>query len=172
MTRRRSVLGGERVVELEFDLLRLVFFFAAFAALVAGAFFAGRWSTGGQAVAAAPARATHSEASEGSFAPGSGSLFDEAGGATPRELGRQITEEISLGGGFEIDLGTVRSRAQAERIRALAEKEGVRALIVGAGRGVYRVAGGPFTRRAEAEQAARTLAKVLGRNVPVSGDGH
>ncbi len=162
-----------RIVEWEFDLPRMVVLGGAIIILLVAAFFAGRMSAERQVRSVAPGvRQAASVATEGRFAAGRGSIFDEAdGGGAPRSLGRQVTAETSLGGAFEVDLGTAASRAAADSLRREASKAGLPAMVVGAGGGSYRVVAGPFTTRLEARKAADRLAKILKRDLTVVDEG-
>lgn len=162
--------GGRREVELEFDLPRLLLLGAVAVLALGAAFFAGRLSVD---EAPTPTRAFPSESGPEDAARQreelgeGGGLFDRADESIQREPGRQVTEERSLGGRYEVDLGRASGRQEAERLRAAAEKQGVPAMILGAPGGGYRVAGGPFAERSQADRAARRLSSALGREVAV-----
>ncbi len=95
-------------------------------------------------------------------------IFDRAGGgAAPPAPVRQVTREGALAGAFELDLGSAKTRQDAERIAALSRSIGVAASVVGQPDGSYRVAGGPFKTEAEARRQASKLAALLGRDVRV-----
>jgi cell division septation protein DedD len=162
--------GGRREIEFELDLPRLLLVVVVAAVALTGAFFAGRLSVEAPEAPAAvltpgsdpgDAEREREELGEG------GGLFDRADDSIQREPGRQVTEERSLGGRFEVDLGRVAGRREAENLRAAAEKQGVPAMVLGAPGGGYRVAGGPFAEREQAERAARRLSSALGREAAV-----
>lgn len=95
-------------------------------------------------------------------------IFDREGtaGAAPAP-GRQVTGSGAVAGQFELDLGAAPTRADAERIAALARSTGVQAGAVRQASGAYRVVAGPFKSEAEARQHASRLSAMLKRDVRV-----
>lgn len=159
-----------RVVELELDPPRLLALGLVVVAVLAGAFWIGRATGGGEATRPSgpeQARAKTAPTDAGDVSD-TATIFDRAGGEDAvRELGRQVTGELTLGGRFELDLGVVDSRAAAERLKSASAAANVPAVVVGAGDGRFRVAAGPFSSRRQAEQAAGRLREELGREVAV-----
>ena len=163
---------GQKEIEFEFDLPRILLLGVVALLALAAAFFAGRLSVD---EAPASARSAGFEsgveredaAREREELGEGGGLFDRADESIQREPGRQVTEERSLGGRYEIELGRVAGRQEAERLRAEAEKLGIPAMVLSAPGGGYRVAGGPFAEKAAAERAAGRLSRALGREAAV-----
>lgn len=161
-----------RVVELELDPPRLTAVLVAACVLLVAAFWFGRYTAGGPHSGDAAGRPPVGQeetvpVTEEDIA-GTETIFDRAGeGGAVRELGRQVTGELSLGGRFEIDLGVVSGRAEAERVKAAANGAGVPAVVVGAEGGRLRVAAGPFASRRQAEEAAAALRRELERGVEI-----
>ena len=167
----RTEGGGQREVEFELDLPRMILLAVVALVALAGAFFAGRMSVSvddAPARVAFPSEGGPSDAARESEELGEGAgLFDRADDEIQREPGRQVTEERSLGGRWDVDLGRVAGRRDAERLRAAAEKLGVPAMVLSASGGGYRVAAGPFAEKSAAESAARRLRGELGRETSV-----
>jgi hypothetical protein len=164
-------VASRRVVELELDPPRLLALALAVVAALAGAFWIGRATGGGAAPAREPRAAAErgvTEATEAGDVSETETIFDRAGdGGAVRELGRQVTGELALGGRFELDLGVVDTRNEAERLRSEAARLDVPAVVVGAPGGKFRVAAGPFSTRSQAEQAAGRLRDELTREVAI-----
>ncbi len=162
--------SGRREIEFEFDLPRLLLLAVVGVLALGAAFFAGRLSVD-EAPSSRPAFSSESgpadAARESEELGEGGGLFDRTDAAIQREPGRQVTEERSLGGRYEVDLGLVTGRRDADRLRASAEKQGVPAMVLGAPGGGYRVAAGPFAEKGAAEAAARRLRDALGREARV-----
>lgn len=162
-----------RTIEFELDLPRLAFACALVLVLLTGVFLLGRTTAparGGAGVAAEPVvlGAPGGASAEVEDVGSSAGLFDRVGeqGAV-REQGRQVTAESSIAGGWEVGLGTVASRREAEKLRGIAEGLGLGAAMASAPGGGFRVAAGPFATREEADSAARALERALGRGVAV-----
>jgi hypothetical protein len=159
-----------REIEVELDLPRLILLGVILAVTISLAFLAGR-ATVPDAPSAARAESAGGgptdSASSYEDVGGGKSLFDRTDDTVERELGRQVTPETSLGGGFEVDLGRTRGRAGAERLRRQAGELGVPTAIARDVGGRYRVAAGPFSTREDAREAAQRLARELGRDTTV-----
>jgi cell division protein FtsN len=164
-------VASRRVVELELDPPRLLVLALALVAVLAGAFWIGRATGGGAGPEREPRAAAEPEATEATDAGDvseTETIFDRAGdGGAVRELGRQVTGELALGGRFELDLGMADTRNEAERLRSEAARLDVPAVVVGAPGGKFRVAAGPFSTRSQAEQAAGRLREELAREVVI-----
>lgn len=162
-----------RSYEFELDFARLLMLGGLLVLVVGAAFWVGRATAPAGAVSGSggwtkPAAA--SPVTEETL--GEGSIFDRTGGsASQRETGRQVIDEPSRGGGFELELGRTSGREEAERLRAEAKAVGVPVMVVGADEGGYRVVGGPYRNREQAVKDAKKLGKRLGRKVPVSASG-
>jgi cell division protein FtsN len=159
------------VFEIELDPPRLLVLGLVVVAALVGAFWVGRATTEGEA-AEPRARAAQSRSEAEPTMAGdvseSETIFDRAGeGGAVRELGRQVTGELALGGRYELDLGVAETRKAAERLKAAASAQDIPAVVVGAPDGRFRVAAGPFSSRRQAQQAARRLGQELGREVTV-----
>lgn len=149
----------------EFELSgRTLAALAGILVLVAGAGF---WALrGGGDRAGEPGGTTPGAGPTLETLPREGALFDRTGeGAPARDASRQVTHETATAGRFELDLGRAATREDAERIAGLATTAGVRAAIVLAPQGGYRVAAGPFATEDEARKTAATLARILGQDV-------
>jgi len=155
-----------RIVEIEFDGIRLLLLAAVAGVLLAGAFWLGRWT------APAEPRGTGGATAAGASAPGPGApvvepveqgetVFDRAGATAEREPGRQVTGERTLGR-FLLDCGVRDTRAAAERVRAALEQAGLPADVIRGADGRYRTLCGPFSTRDAAGRAARRAGGVLG----------
>lgn len=130
-----------------------------------GAFFAGR-ATGPSRTSSAllpePASEEDAEAITEDLDENV-SLFDRVDEQIEREPGRQVTEETALAGSFEVEIGTSRGRAGAERMRSQAAEAGAPTMIARTDDGSYRVVAGPFSSRRAAQDAARRIQKETGR---------
>ena len=166
MPRRAECGEGGRTVEFEFRLGHLVGLLVLVAALVLS--FALYWRAERRRPAAPPA----APAAVAPKSPGpvedvgaQGNVFDR-GGAESLDRSRQVTREAG-GSGLELDLGDYTLRDAAERVRAAAKSAGFEAnvVIVPGTTARFRVVAGPFANRAEADRAAGTLGRILGRPV-------
>ena len=160
-----------RVLEIELDPPRLLVLLLVVLAALSAAFWVGRATTGDAAPegrSRAAVTQAESEPTSAGDVSESETIFDRAGeGGAVRELGRQVTGELALGGRYELDLGVVDTRQAAERLKAAASGQDVPAVVVGAPDGRFRVAAGPFSSRGQAEEAARQLRRELDRDVVV-----
>jgi hypothetical protein len=96
--------------------------------------------------------------------PQQGAIFDRTGpGAAERDLAAQVTPEASVGARFELDLGTVPTRSEAERIKAGAAAAGITVQLAADAAGRYVLAAGPFRAEDDARRPAQRLTPVLGR---------
>jgi cell division protein FtsN len=157
-----------REIELELDLPRLVILAVVAVVVVGGAFLLGRGTApeaparGTTIAAPSDAEPTYEDIEE------SEGVFDRVGAGIEREPGRQVTQEPSIGGRFELDLGTLPDRRAAERLRAQASELGVPTLVArDAASGRYRVVAGPFSSRGSATRSAERLRRELGRAIEV-----
>ncbi|GEM_PF-5946285 len=165
---------SRRPVEIDLDAPRLALVAAGLALLFLAGFWIGRATAPRDAAVPAPAAAPAVPGAAGAEEDiaAARNIFDETGaGAAVRDPRLQATEEPSLRGSFELDLGSWKSRGDAEAVVRRARGAGVPALVAGAPGGGYRVVGGPFADRAGAEAAARKLSRLLGRPVRVRGRG-
>ncbi len=159
-------------LEIDLDAPRLAALLAALVLLFLAGFWTGRVTAprnpaGGPPVAGrAPAPGAEEDVAA------ERNVFDEVGpGGAVRDPRLQAVDEPTLRGRVELDLGTWRSRGEAEAVVRRARSAGVPALVAGVPGGGYRVVGGPFPDRDAAEGAARRLARILGRPVRVRGRG-
>jgi hypothetical protein len=159
------------VLEIELDPPRLLVLLLVALAALAAAFWVGRATIDGAAPegrSRAAAAESESEPTPAGDVSETETIFDRAGeGGAVRELGRQVTGELALGGRYELDLGVVDDRQAAERLRAAASGADVPAVVVGAPDGRFRVAAGPFSSRGQAQEAASRLRRELDRDVTV-----
>ncbi len=169
--RDKGGMPRRREVDVELDLPRMAGVLGLLIVLVAGAFMLGRLTAPGDGSedAGAVSRGPAAPVEESELGDEE-SIFDRAGeGGSPRSTGRQVTSETSRRGAFELDLGHYASRKDADAMRERVRALGMTVSVTGAAGGGYRLVGGPFRSRREAEAAARQAGPVIGRKATVRG---